>query len=214
MGRRQCASSNVYHVMSRGSGKQLIFEDNSDRRRYAELMRSSFPEGGGVLLLAWCLMDNHVHLLVSGELPRISASMRHLNASYAMYFNKRHERVGHLFQGRYKSVPVESDAQLLAVIRYIHQNPWKAGYTDGCDYPWSSYSDFLTGENRNVMADDLLCLFGGIGGFVDFHARLEKEQDSDYGDGCERRGRKVMSASEALTVARKALDGMEPGGGV
>lgn len=211
MGKRKVARSGVYHVMSRGSGKQIIFEDNADRRHYIDVMRASFSADSGVTLIAWCLMDNHVHLLISGELADIAISMRLLSSSYAMYFNKRHARVGHLFQGRYKSVPIETDAQLAAVIRYIHQNPWKAGYSTSCDYPWSSYGEFLHCADDGAPATELLELFGGAEGFREFHAHLGGSQactteDAEFGSG-----HRAMPASVALDVARTTLGGIEPG---
>ena len=207
-GRRKGASSDVYHVMCRGTAKQLIFEDNADRRQYMALLDTAFSEGDEGRLLAWCLMDNHVHLLVRARLPVLSQSMQRLNSAYARYFNKRYDRVGHLFQGRYKSVPVESDSQLIATVRYIHQNPWKAGYASSCSYPWSSYEAYLHAGELSDSLGEIVDLFGGLESFVRLHASLDDEH-AQNAYVC--RGRRSVSDMMAVDVARQVLGETAPG---
>ena len=119
-------------------------------------------------LLAWCLMDNHVHLLIEEPLGELSSLMRRLNSGYALYFNLTHGRSGHLFQDRFHSEPVDSDAYLMTVMRYIHQNPVKARMTASCVYPWSSYNEYVSG-NPPAGADRILDIFGGVESFISFH---------------------------------------------
>ena len=165
--------SDIYHVVSRGVGQQIIFETDADRRRYLESLERLVGESS-CTLLAWCLMDNHVHLLVCCPLDSLSAMMRRLNSGYALYFNLVHGRSGHLFQGRFLSEPVDSDEYLFTVIRYIHQNPIKAGITEGCSYAWSSYDAYAEGE---ALAGTELVLgaFGGREGFVAAHEVIDEE---------------------------------------
>lgn len=161
------SESGIYHVVSRGVGQQIIFETDADRRRYLDSLQNLL-EGSSGTLLAWCLMDNHVHLLIKQQLDDLSATMRRLNAGYALYFNLVHNRSGHLFQGRFRSEPVDSDEYLMTVIRYIHQNPCKAGLARDCRYEWSSYDSFASGDVPRG-ADFILGVFGGTEAFRTFH---------------------------------------------
>ncbi len=139
---RRASESGLYHVVARGNGRQNIFEDDADRRLYLDLLRKEVAARNGDLL-AWCLMDNHVHLLLSMGLDEMSNAVRVANGCYALSFNRRHGRVGSLFDGRFWSEPIEDDGYFLDVIRYIHRNPVKAGMTDDCSYQWSSYEKIL-----------------------------------------------------------------------
>ena len=128
----------LYHVTARGNERRAIFRDDRDREDY--LSRIAFYRVKfGFRLLSYCLMTNHVHLAIrTGEAP-LSRIMAGLHSSYAQRFNRRHHRVGHLFQGRYSSFLVQEDRYLLTVIRYIHRNPVRAGIVRHArDYPWSS----------------------------------------------------------------------------
>jgi len=115
----------LYHVIVRGNERRNVFRDDADRRRY--LARLVFyVEKLSFRLVAYCLMDNHVHLAIErGKVP-LSRIMAGLQSSYTQYFNRRHDRSGHLFQGRYKAFLVEKDRYALALVRYIHENPVKA----------------------------------------------------------------------------------------
>lgn len=139
---RQAAESRTYHVITRGAGRQQIFEDDKDRQRYLDDL-ARFSLQFGVRIIAWCLMDNHIHMLLEGELESISSLMQTLTSEYAQYFNERHERIGPLFQGRFKSEPVETDDYLVTVIRYVHNNPAKAGIASADAYRWSSYKEYI-----------------------------------------------------------------------
>ncbi len=112
----------LYHVIVRGNERRNVFRDDADRRRY--LARLVFyVEKLSFRLVAYCLMDNHVHLAIErGKVP-LSRIMAGLQSSYTQYFNRRHGRSGHLFQGRYKAFLVEKDRYALALVRYIHENP-------------------------------------------------------------------------------------------
>ena len=168
---RVCGESGIYHVVSRGVGQQIIFETDADRRRYLESLQNLMPESSGTLL-AWCLMDNHVHLLVRQPLDELSALMRRLNSGYALYFNLVHGRSGHLFQGRFRSEPVDTEEYLMTVVRYIHQNPWKAEMTSDCQYEWSSYGLYASG-NVPAGAEIVMDVFGSADAFRAFHGNSD-----------------------------------------
>src|SRR5687768_13592496 len=135
----------IYHVTARGNEQRAIFRDDLDRREYLDRL-GHYRERFRFQLLAYCLMTNHVHLAVrSGAVP-LSRVMAGLQSSYTQWFNRRHERVGHLFQGRYKAFLVQEDRYLLALIRYVHLNPVAAGVVDNASkYLWSSDRYFRAG---------------------------------------------------------------------
>lgn len=203
-GGRVRAASGYYHVVTRGNGRQRIFEDDGDRRAFVETL-GRFAAGDGVAVIAWCLMDNHVHLLVRMRLEELSELMRALGSAYASFFNRRHDRVGHLFQDRFRSEPVESEAYLLTVVRYIHQNPVAAGLAPSCEYRWSSYRAYLglPCERVPTECDTVLSMLGGVDGFVDFHRALD---DDAACIDVEERG--VVSAERAREIAGVALGGV------
>jgi putative transposase len=135
----------IHHVFARGAARQDVFVDDADRRRYLELLDRT------VSWLSWrcltyCLMSNHMHLLIETPKPNLQHGMQRFHGEYAQRFNRRHTRSGHVFQGRYKAVPVESDAQLFAAVRYIVNNPVEAGLCDAPEtWPWSSHGATLAG---------------------------------------------------------------------
>ena len=173
---RVLSSTGVYHVVSRGTGQQLIFEDDADRQFFMRSLKKVFNEENASLL-AWCLMSNHVHLLLQFETPP-GTLFRRLNTRYAEYFNRRHNRTGHLFQDRFLSEPVETTRYLLVVTRYIHLNPVHAGLVDSCaEYKWSSYLEYLT-QGEYCDTAPVLSAFGDIHEFEVFHkSGLNKKED-------------------------------------
>ncbi len=137
---RQKAESGYYHIMNRGNERRSIFMDDEDRQKYLDLLARQVGKGN-VDVLAYCLMDNHIHLLIreGANENGLTAAMRSLGTAYVGYFNEKYNRSGHLFQNRYKGEAVENEAYLLTALRYIHQNPVKAGICSAvADYPWSS----------------------------------------------------------------------------
>lgn len=129
----------VYHIVSRGNARQDVFLDDGDRRRFLFTLRC-VVERSNVLCHAYCLMSNHYHLLLETPDANISLAIRQLNGVYAQSFNRRHARVGHVFQGRFTSRLVEKDSHLLAVSRYIVLNPVRADLVRrAADWTWSSY---------------------------------------------------------------------------
>ena len=144
---RQPAASGVYHVMVRGIDKQQLFEDDYDNMRFLQIVDTVAVDEFEVL--AFCLMGNHVHLLVRvphGEngLAVLEKAMKSIGIRYVSHYNKRYRRNGSLFQGRFTSQPVESKTYFLRVLRYIHANPVKAGITVSMgEYAYSSYLDYF-----------------------------------------------------------------------
>jgi REP element-mobilizing transposase RayT len=136
---RICFAGAVYHLTSRGNARERIFLDEFDFEAFLGDLAEAIDRYGW-LCHAYCLMDNHHHLLIETPKPNLSRGMRHLNGVYAQGFNLRHERCGHVFGGRFGSKLVEKDSHLLECARYIVLNPVRAGVcTRPGDYRWSSY---------------------------------------------------------------------------
>ena len=129
----------LYHVTSRGDDREDIYINNSDRLMFLDIL-SDVCERFNWIIHAYCLMGNHYHLLVETPNGNLSKGMRQLNGVYTQRFNHRHDRVGHVFQGRYKAILVEKEGYFLELIRYIVLNPVRAGMVSSAkSWPWSSY---------------------------------------------------------------------------
>jgi putative transposase len=152
----------IYHIISRGNNRAAVFRDDHDRKRYLEKL-SLYCEEKEVDLLAYCLLSNHVHLLLETRKGNLSKMMQPFQTSYTVYFNKRHQRSGHVFEQRYKAFLVDKDNYLLEVSRYIHLNPLAAGIVERApDYRWSSYRDYLTEKGKGrVNCQRVLEYFSG-----------------------------------------------------
>jgi len=132
-----------YHITSRGNEKKAIFRGTEDFARFLAAI-SRAHERYGFLVHAYVLMTNHYHLLIETPRPSLTASLHDLNTAYTNYFNRKYNRVGHLFQGRYRCILVEKDAYLLELSRYLHLNPVRAGIVQRPeDYRWSSYLSYV-----------------------------------------------------------------------
>jgi putative transposase len=152
----------LYHVTDRGNNKQAIFRRARDRHRFLDILEEVVQETGW-LCYAYCLMRNHFHLLIETPLANLSKGMQLLLGHYAPYFNHTHNRVGHVFQGRYHNVLVEKEAYFLEVNRYVELNPVRAGICESPEeYPWSSF--LVTAGQREypafVRSDKVLAHFG------------------------------------------------------
>ena len=141
----------IYHVMLRGVNKQVIFEKTGDYLKFIELLRQSVaptddlgrPLPPRCCFYAYCLMPNHVHLLVREEYESLSEIVRRIATAYALYYNKKYERCGHLFQDRFRSEPVNDEAYFVTLLRYVHQNPVAGGLCRRVeDYAWSSWGEY------------------------------------------------------------------------
>src|SRR6185437_6794118 len=129
----------LYHVTSRGDGREVIFLGDEDRHRFLDVL-SELVHDFNWVVHAYCLMDNHYHLLIETPESNLSKGMRQLNGVYTQRFNRRHGRVGHVFQGRYKAIIVQKESYLLELARYVVLNPVRAGMVRTPDqWPWSSY---------------------------------------------------------------------------
>ena len=155
---RTISSTGVYHIILRGINKERIFITEYDREKLIKELKRT-KEKFHYSILAYCLMDNHIHLLVKDNENNLSKAIQSFAVAYALYFNKRYNRIGHLFQNRYHSRCVESENYLLNVQRYIHRNPEKAGIAKTEQYHWSSYSEYI-GQEEISDTKLILDIFG------------------------------------------------------
>ena len=160
--------------MLRGINRQQIFEDEEDRQRLMETLLR-YRDECGYTVYAYCLMGNHIHLLLKEGKDELDAVIKRIAGSYAYWYNWKYRRSGHLFQDRFKSEPVEDDSYYLTVLRYIHQNPVKANLCKNVeDYPYSSVQEYL---NQPMLVDTsftfsvLSCLE-----FIDYHKQMADDK--------------------------------------
>ena len=127
-----------YHVTSRGNEQKHVFKSRKDREKFLNYLASATQRYGAVIHV-YCLMTNHYHLLIETPEGNLSQIMRHINGAYTTYFNVKRKRSGHLFQGRFKAILVQTVAYAAELSRYIHLNPVRAGMVEKPgDYLWSS----------------------------------------------------------------------------
>ena len=154
----------LHHVMVRGLERQIIFRDDADRADFVTRL-AALAESGALAVIAWAVLPNHAHLLVRTGVRPLARSMRSLLTGYAGAFNRRHQRVGHLFQNRYKSVVVEEEPYFLELVRYLHLNPLRAKIVPDlralARYPWAGHSALLGLVPRPWQATaEVLAQFG------------------------------------------------------
>lgn len=154
---RKYSEVKVYHITIRGIDKQNIFLDEDDKRKFISIIKET-KEKYNYEIYAYCLMDNHVHLVIYDKEQKISKIMQSIEISYVFYFNMKYDRIGHLFQDRFFSKKVEDREYLKMVCRYIHQNPLKAGLGKTEEYKWSSYKEYI-GNPKIINSKLLLSIF-------------------------------------------------------
>ena len=149
---REKNEQNIYHVMLRGINRQQIFMDEEDNRQFLKVLVKC-REISGFSLFAYCLMGNHVHLLLQTGKEPLEQVMKRIGTRYAVWYNNKYERTGHLFQDRYRSEAVKDEVYYFTVLRYILNNPVKAGICHkATDYSLSSARDYLTGNGMTDTA--------------------------------------------------------------
>lgn len=211
---RRISESKIYHVMIRGNGGQGIFLDDEDKAKFIDIL-SLKNKDHQYSIYAYCLMDNHVHLLINEGHDEISRIMKRINISYVYYFNKKYHRIGHLFQDRFKSEAIVDDRYLLAAMRYIHTNPIKAKLVSTLsEYKWSSYHDYIS-ENFNkesTIAKEFILGMFSTGGdqavavkmFIDFSQQENTETFIEYQDD-KKKDKAIQNAEQAQQFVAQYL---------
>lgn len=155
---REYSLSDVYHVIFRGNDKQDIFYDDQDRYIFLDRMQIT-QDKFKYNIFSYCLMDNHVHMVIKVKDDLLSKSMHNLGIRYSMYFNKKMGRRGHLFENRYFSKKVENLDYFLNVCKYVHRNPENAKMEKTEKYKWSSYQDYIKNKRKIINQKVLLHYF-------------------------------------------------------
>ena len=133
----------LYHVTSRGNERKRIFQNSDDRRKFLSIINEAYQRYG-IFLHCFVLMDNHYHMMIETPKGNLIQAMHYINGKYTLFYNWRHKRTGHLFQGRYKGILVEKDEYLLELSRYIHLNPVRTGeVANPANYVWSSFVYYM-----------------------------------------------------------------------
>jgi len=183
---REYSETGIYHVMLRGNERKDIFIDHFDKEKFLFKL-FDVKKNNAFTLYAYCIMGNHVHLIIKEENGKISSIMKKIAIRYAQYFNNRYNRVGHVFQDRFKSAPIENEVYLLSAIRYVHNNPEKAGISKKETYQWSSYSEYiniLSGKSPLPEIEEILDMFSsnrkkGVKEFINYSSESDKNNFLD-----------------------------------
>ncbi|HAN09065.1 MAG TPA: transposase [Clostridiales bacterium] len=145
----------LYHVIARGNNGEYILDSDEDKKNYIEILKR-YKERYQFELYAYCIMDNHVHLLMEvGETP-LNKIMQGIQQVYTQRYNKKNKRTGHVFQQRYKAEVCKKDGYLLHLVKYIHFNPVKAGMTKTVEYKWNSHNNYVKCINEIVNTEYVL----------------------------------------------------------
>ena len=192
---RKKSNSGIYHIMLRGINRQQIFEDDEDRARFLETLQI-YKEQCGYAIYAYCLMGNHIHLLIKEGQEDLTQIFKRIAGRYVYWYNWKYHRCGHLFQDRFKSEPVETDEYFLTVLRYIHQNPVKAKLCKYAqEYAYSSMNEYLS--CAKLTDTDFALSMITIEQFSDFHREENADQCLDISDNFR------MTDADAKELLRK-----------
>jgi putative transposase len=200
-GPRTRSESGLYHIVMRGINRQNIFEDEKDCEKFIETLEK-YKDPCGYELYAYCLMGNHLHLLLKEGQEPLEQVMRRICGSYVYWYNRKYDRVVNLFQDRYKSEPVEDETYFMVVLRYIFQNPVKAGIVVSVeDYEWSNYKEYLI-KNRMTDVDFVFDIFNknrelAINSFIEFINKKNEDTCMDI------REKKRITDKEASIIIKE-----------
>ena len=192
---RKISSLGIYHVIYRGVNKQRIFEDAEDYDKFLSVLRK-FQAKCGYTVLAYCLMSNHIHLIIKKGEMSLGKIFQHIAPSFVYWYNKKYERVGSLFQPRFRSTPINSESHLLIAIRYVHQNPVKAAICKRPgQYEYSSYTNYF---NNDLINDTIVRSMVSCDDFFRFNCEKNDDQCMDIDDEKPR-----MNDSRAAKIMHK-----------
>lgn len=202
---RKKGESGIYHITMRGINRQQIFIDDEDAERFLQVVRAT-QTISGFTLYAYCLMGNHVHLVLKEGDEPLEKIMKRIGVRYVYWYNWKYMRSGHLFQDRFGSEPVDDDGYFLTVIKYVHRNPVKAGVCERCeDYAFSSAREYLGMCKSSLVQTEL---FGGIMEGNDIRAFFNTPSDEKCIDVSETHR---MNDTEARAVMKRICRCDQPG---
>jgi len=204
---RERSKSGIYHIMLRGANRQEIFHDEEDCTRFLETLER-YKKASEIRVHGWCLMGNHVHIVLQEGKEELAVTMKRIGVSFAWYYNWKYKTTGHLFQDRYKSEKIEDDKYLTTVVRYIHQNPVNAGIVKRPgDWKWSSCQGYYgNGCYPPYLLDSELILGIFCGNRSSFKEYNETGNEDKVLDDTEN-GR--LTDEEARAEIKKVIKGYE-----
>lgn len=193
--------TSYYHIMLRGNNREDIFSKDEQKRLFLDCLKKQ-EEEQLIEVAAYCLMDNHVHIVIKAELDDLAKAIKGINIKYAMNFNLQQNRIGHVFQDRYRSELVTDDKYLLQVIRYVHNNPVKAKMVKSFeDYLWSSFTEYI---NTNTIIEErqkrfILGYFSNNKElFAEFHRQKDNYEYMDIKEDIEKE--RLEKAQEIIEI--------------
>ena len=203
---REVSPSGYYHIMMRGIDRDCIYQSSKDKGYLLKLIK----EEEQLDLAAYCLMDNHVHFVLHSDSEALTLAFRKINLKYAMHYNFVHDRVGHVFQNRYRSEIVADERYLAHLIRYVHNNPVKAGLVgEARQYMWSSYGEYIGSEDLISLNQKrfILGLFPkGTEEFKAFHVESDEREYLDTAEEIEHHRQKLVECIIADYCRTKGIE--------
>lgn len=175
---RRVSNNGIYHIILRGNNQQQIFEDPDDYLKFIEILKEC-KKISEYQIFAFCLMGNHIHLLIKPTKENLEKILKRIGIRYVYWYNRKYNRVGHLFQDRFKSESVDADRYFLTVLRYIHQNPVKAGISN-INYKFSSYNDYIRMTHEELTDVDFLFDMINRKNFIAFNNVLNDDACMEY----------------------------------
>lgn len=170
--------TNYYHVMIRGNNREPIFNGDKEKKYFLDVLQDQ-NEDNMVDIAAYCLMNNHVHIIIKADLINLTNAIKSVNTTYAMHFNRMRDRVGHVFQDRYKSRTINDENHLLRVIRYVHNNPVKAKIVKLPDeYMWSSYNEYNK-KSSYILGNQRAFIMGFFNNSLERFAEFHRQSDDN-----------------------------------
>ncbi len=193
---RQKSESGIYHIMLRGINKQQIFLDDEDYGKFLWVLHA-VKETSEFRLFAYCLMGNHIHLLIKCEKEPLEQIFRRIGSTFVYWYNVKYQRVGHLFQDRFKSEPINDESYLFTVIRYIHQNPIKASICNNIgDYRYSSFREYC--GNAWLIDSDYILQMMPMDAFVAYNNQSNEDKCLENDDNLI----KKLTDEQAMEIIR------------
>ena len=187
----------IEHVILRGVNQQIIFEDENDYVQFISILKF-YKKACRFKLYAYCLMNNHIHLLLEHTTVELEIIMKKIEVKFVKWYNQKYQRIGNLFQDRYKSEPVNDMRYFQTVFRYIHQNPLHAGMEKELGrYPWSSYRSYANSDNSFIDIEKILSLFSNHAECMDYLQTTSEEKCMEHNSTIR------LSDIEALQIIQK-----------
>lgn len=206
---RQESSTGIYHVILRTVNQQQLFEEDSDYTKFL-LMLSDCKKKYSFKIYAYCLMSNHIHLIVDSPLNILSIAFNSFSVRFVQWYNRKYERFGHLYQARFWSKPIESTEQFLQTIYYIHANPVKANICPyASDYRWSSIGAYYSKKDSLVSTEMAVSILGSLENVQKYFSQCSKF-NVDLANNEAEPVRKYIPDTEALRIFKETTNCKSP----